>query len=33
MNQQIWGYEVEEKIYLGVREWKTYNITALVHEK
>ena len=22
MHQQLWGYEVEEKIYLGVRERK-----------
>jgi hypothetical protein len=29
MQQQLWGYKVEEKIYLGVRERKRLNITAL----
>ena len=27
MHQQLWGYKVEEKIYLGVRERKRLNIT------
>jgi hypothetical protein len=25
MHQQLWGYEVEEKLYLGVREQKRLN--------
>jgi hypothetical protein len=25
MHQQIWGYKVEEKLYLGVREQKRLN--------
>ena len=29
MDQQLWGYKVEEKIYLGVRERKKLNIIAL----
>ena len=29
MHQQLRGYKVEEKIYLGVREQKGLNITAL----
>jgi hypothetical protein len=29
MYQQLWGYKVEEKLYLGVREQKRLNITAL----
>ena len=29
MHQQLWGYKVEEKTYLGVRERKTLNIAAL----
>jgi hypothetical protein len=29
MNQQIWGYKVEEKLYLGVREQKRLNTTGL----
>jgi hypothetical protein len=29
MYQQLWGYKVEEKLYLGVREQKMLNITAL----
>jgi hypothetical protein len=28
--QQLLGYRVEEKLYLGVREQKSLNITALV---
>jgi hypothetical protein len=31
MYQQLWGYKVEEKLYLGVREQKRLNITALYH--
>jgi hypothetical protein len=27
MHQQLWGYEVEEKLYLGVREQKRLNTT------
>jgi hypothetical protein len=29
MYQQLWGYKVEEKLYVGVREQKTLNTTAL----
>jgi hypothetical protein len=29
MHQQLWGYKVEEKLYLGLREQKRLNITAL----
>ena len=28
MHQQLWGYKVEKKIHLGVRERKRLNITA-----
>jgi hypothetical protein len=28
MHQELWGYKVEENIYLGVRERKSLNITA-----
>jgi hypothetical protein len=31
MHQQLWGYKVEEKLYLGVREQKRLNITGLEH--
>jgi hypothetical protein len=31
MYQQLWGYKVEEKLYLGVREQKRFNTTALEH--
>jgi hypothetical protein len=31
MYQQLWGYKVEEKLYLGVREQKRLNTTALEH--
>jgi hypothetical protein len=31
MYQQLWGYKVEEKLYLGVREQKRLNTTALHH--
>jgi hypothetical protein len=29
IHQQIWGYKVEEKLYLGVREQKRVNTSAL----
>jgi hypothetical protein len=29
MYQQLWGYKVEDKLYLGVREQKRLNTTAL----
>jgi hypothetical protein len=29
MYQQLWGYKVEEKLYLGEREQKGLNTTAL----
>jgi hypothetical protein len=29
MYQQLWGYNVEEKLYLGVREQKRLNTTGL----
>jgi hypothetical protein len=29
MHQQLWGYKVEEKLYVGVREQKRLNITGL----
>jgi hypothetical protein len=29
MHQQLWGYRVEEKLYLGVREQKRLNTTGL----
>jgi hypothetical protein len=31
MYQPLWGYKVEEKLYLGVREQKRLNTTALEH--
>jgi hypothetical protein len=31
MYQQLWGYKVEEKLYLGVCEQKRLNTTALGH--
>jgi hypothetical protein len=31
MYQQLWGYKVEEKLYLGVREQKRLNTTALLN--
>jgi hypothetical protein len=31
MYQQLWGYKVEEKLYLGVREQKRLNTTGLIH--
>jgi hypothetical protein len=32
MHQQLWGYKVEEKLYLGVCEQKRLNNTALCYE-
>jgi hypothetical protein len=29
MYQQLWGYKVEEKLYLGVREQKRLNTIVL----
>jgi hypothetical protein len=29
MYQQLWGYKVEEKLYMGVREQKSLNTTGL----
>jgi hypothetical protein len=29
MYQQLWGYKVEKKLYLGVREQKRLNTTGL----
>jgi hypothetical protein len=29
MYQQLWGYKVEEKLYLGVRKQKTLTTAAL----
>ena len=31
MHQQLWGYKVEEKIYLRVRERRRLNITAVYY--
>jgi hypothetical protein len=31
MYQQLWGYKVEEKLYLGVREQKRLNTTGIDH--
>jgi hypothetical protein len=28
MHQQLWGYKVEEKLYVGVRKEKNFNTTA-----
>jgi hypothetical protein len=30
MYQQLWGYKVEEKLYLGVPEQKMLNTTVLL---
>jgi hypothetical protein len=32
MHQQLWGYKVEEKLYVGVREQKRLNTTAQSHQ-
>jgi hypothetical protein len=29
MQQQLWGYKVEEELYVGVREQKRLNTTGL----
>jgi hypothetical protein len=29
MNQQLWGYKFEEKLYVGVREQKRLNTAGL----
>jgi hypothetical protein len=29
MYQQLWGYKVEDKLYLGVREQKRLNASAV----
>jgi hypothetical protein len=31
MHQQLWGYKVEEKLYLGVHEQTRLNTTAIAH--
>jgi hypothetical protein len=31
MHQQLWGYKVEEKLCVGVREQKRLNTTAIAH--
>jgi hypothetical protein len=31
MHQQLWGYKLEEKLYVGVREQKRLNTIALNH--
>jgi hypothetical protein len=31
MHQQLWGYKVEDKLYVGVREQRSLNTTALCH--
>jgi hypothetical protein len=31
MHQQLWGYKIEEKLYLGVREQNRLNTSALDH--
>jgi hypothetical protein len=33
MHQQVWGYKVEENLYLGVREQKRLNTTVLEEMK
>jgi hypothetical protein len=32
MHQQLWGYKVEEKLYLGVREQKRLGTTVVEHQ-
>jgi hypothetical protein len=32
MHQQIWGYKVEEKLYVGVREQKSLTTAALRYQ-
>jgi predicted SPOUT superfamily RNA methylase MTH1 len=31
MHQQLWGYKVEEKLYLGVREQNRLNVIVTHH--
>jgi hypothetical protein len=31
MHQQLWVYKVEEKLYLGLREQKRLNTTAVIN--
>jgi hypothetical protein len=31
MHQQLWGYKVEDKLYVGVREQRRLNTTDLIH--
>jgi hypothetical protein len=31
MHQQLWGYKVEEKLYVGVREQKRLTTTGIHH--
>jgi hypothetical protein len=33
MHQQLWGYKVEEKLYVGVREQKRLNTAGLQHSR
>jgi hypothetical protein len=33
MHQQLWGYKVEEKLYVGVREQERLNTAGLVLKK
>jgi hypothetical protein len=33
MHQQLWGYKVEEKLYVVVREQKRLNTTYSDHER
>ena len=33
MHQQLWGYKVEEKLYVGVSEQKRLNTTAVGHRR
>jgi hypothetical protein len=33
MHKQLWGYKVEEKLYVGVRKQKRLNTTVLEEQK
>jgi hypothetical protein len=33
MYKQLWGYKVEDKLYLGVREQKRLNTTGIVNKE
>jgi hypothetical protein len=33
MHQQLWGYKVEDKLYVGVPEQKRLNTAGLEHRK